>query len=103
MKPEQRLILHDNLKKKFFKRYWIKRRLISFLLKSTTTIYLLKQFIAFAGSNVIFKKGNVSSYKHRCILSGRSHAVDSKFKMSRFALRITLNDGYLNNIRRSSW
>jgi ribosomal protein S14 len=51
----------------------------------------------------IKKKKNTISIKNRCILTGRSRAVDSKFRLSRMPLKYLSLHGLMPGINKFSW
>ena len=85
--------LMDNLKRKNFIKYELKKKLIGFKKsKKINKIYL--EYINFKESS-ISSKYSFTKINNRCIISGRNYNVYNKFQYSRFKLR---KEGYLGNI-----
>jgi len=102
MKKELRLIAFDSIKRKYLRKLWLRRKIIVAFLNFSNVILLMHQSAALKLSEMVFRRAAVSFYKNRCVLTGRSHAVNSTFKMSRFAIRTAVNGGYINGLRRAS-
>jgi small subunit ribosomal protein S14 len=49
------------------------------------------------------KNSSKTRVKNRCILTGRSRAVDKNFKISRVCLRELAGSGSIPGLRKSSW
>jgi len=103
IKKEQRLLAFDNIKRSFIKRFWLKRTLIKAFLNTFAVCVLFKQRSVFCLAKNNFKKAVISFSHNRCVMSGRSVAIRTKYKVSRFTLRLLLNDGLLTNLKRSAW
>ena len=103
LKKEMRLLAFDRIKRKFLKNYWFKKKISNFILKNYTLLTITKQIASLKMSDVIFKKGACSHVRNRCLFTGRAHAVDSTYRVSRFSLRVLANGGYINSLGRASW
>lgn len=49
------------------------------------------------------RNGSKVRVKNRCIITGRSHSIYRRFKISRIALRELASMGLINGVMKSSW
>lgn len=101
-KREHHWRLVDKVKRKYYLKYEIIRRLIrTFILNKHISI-LYKTFVY-----VKFLKYTrfciLPNAKNRCILSGRTYGVMSKYKLSRFMLRLSVHKMQTHGLKRLSW
>lgn len=63
---------------------------------------IYKQLAVTSSSKIIFKLASRTFYRSRCLLSGRSKAIDSRFRVSRFGLRLLASNGLISGLTRAS-
>jgi len=102
MSRQNQLILIDNLKRKLFIKYEIKRKiLISIIynknLKNIYRYYSYFNFIKISRISLITKQ------KNRCVESGRAWSTVKFLNYSRFVFRNKSNNGNLPGFKRASW
>lgn len=89
----------------------------SFLFKKNELNYLIfKSFLNFFDINkkdklkfcsnfwfLKLKKHSFVKIKNRCLLTNSSSSVTNRYRMHRMALRLSISNGYLNGLKKSSW
>ena len=84
----------DNLKRKKFIKYEIKKLILISIKKSNKLNKLEREWIDFQLTS-ISPNVSINKINNRCLISGRNYNVLNKLKLSRFHIR---NEGYLQNI-----
>lgn len=102
-KKELRLTDHDYKRRLFFRRFWLRRVLIRSLWDTLTVALIFKQRASLAADSLYSSMGVSSLSRSRCLLTGRSHAVNLTFRASRFTLRRIANSGIVDGLSRASW
>jgi small subunit ribosomal protein S14 len=94
--------LVDKVKRKYYVKFEIIRRLIK--------TFVLNNHVSMAYKTFVYVKllkytrfCILPNAKNRCILSGRSYGVMSYFKLSRFFLRLSIHKMQTHGIKRLSW
>jgi ribosomal protein S14 len=84
----------------FYKRLYINKKSNNLKMHSSLSrdVTLPKSLI-FQNTN----KKNTISIKNRCVLTGRSRAVDKKLRISRMPLKYLSIQGFLPGINKFSW
>lgn len=92
----------DANKRKFFLKFELKRS----LLKSLKLNKITKLSNSYSASFYLLKLSKFSSKSHpkgRCIISGRSKAIDKKTGLSRFFFRKEVYKSNIPGLKRASW
>lgn len=95
-------ILFDNLKRKYFLKYEIKRLLLRSIKRSTTLPYIRRYQASYYLSTMTRSSAGTYS-SNRCVTSGRVWSVNKKTHYNRFILRTEIAKSNLPGFRRASW
>lgn len=95
-------ILLDAFRRKFFLKIELKRIILKTLIatKSNITLQMLYAYYLLIH---LPQWGHWTRTSSRCLLSGRRHGLNNRWKLSRFQLRLQADLGYLPLVRRGSW
>jgi small subunit ribosomal protein S14 len=92
----------DLLKRQLYVKYEIKYHLLKSLIFNQQLTPIVR-FYALYKLQTLVVNSSVATQINRCVLSGRSYNVLSKFKYSRFTLRQQTNVGAVVGNKRFSW
>ena len=95
-------IHRDRRREKLIQKYAERRAVLRKQLKDPTLDYDQKQ-AAQAAMDKLPRNSCSARLTRRCQISGRSHAVYRKFKLSRIALRDLALEGKIPGMTKSSW
>jgi small subunit ribosomal protein S14 len=102
MKLEEQWKLMDILKRRFYIKFELKKTLYKSLIFNKNITVILR-FYALYKLSSLQKYTSITKQNNRCVISGRSYNVLSKFKYSRFVLRSETNSGNTPGFSRISW
>ena len=94
--------LIDNLKRKLYIKYELKRIILKsfILIKNNSLIY--KTYWQYKIS-ILPKLGLYTQHNKKCLKSGRNYSIYKFFKLSRFFLRTSLIKGLFPGVKRLNW
>jgi len=95
-------IKKDIKRRKFFKKYEVKRKVLKSVIYDSNINDKEKFFTQLMLSNLP-KNSSVTRIHNRCVITGRSHGVHRKFKLSRIQIKDQLYKNNINGLRKISW
>lgn len=95
-------IQKDKRNRQLFKKTELKRITLKTLAKNSNLSPQIRHKINLQLTKMP-KNGSITRISNRCIISGRSHGVHKKFKISRILLREYINNGWIPGYKKISW
>jgi small subunit ribosomal protein S14 len=95
-------IKNDAVKRRRLLKFELKRLLLKSLKTNKYSHFSSRESAAFRLIRLA-KDTSKSSVKNRCIISGRSYALDKKIKVSRFIFRKEAYSSNIPGLKRASW
>lgn len=96
------LIVKDFKRRKYVNKLEWKKKIFKFFYHNLALNLKVRQRVYFNILN-LKKKTFSTRVKNFCILTGKSHSVYKKFKLSRMSLRESLSIAFLTGMKKSSW
>jgi small subunit ribosomal protein S14 len=92
----------DYKKRKLTSKFELKKNILNYISNSNelTDKYYLNSTLELSK---LPKNSSVTRVVNRCVVSGRSHGICSKYKLSRISLRENIINGNLMGFVKSSW
>lgn len=95
-------IKNDAVKRRYLLKFEVKRLLLKSLKTNKYSQFSNRASAAFRLIRLA-KNTSKSSAKNRCIISGRSYALDKKIAVSRFIFRKEAYTSNIPGLKRASW
>lgn len=92
----------DLLKRRFYIKFELKKTFYKSLIFNKNIKIILRLYALYKLSH-LQRYTSVTKINNRCVISGRSYNILSKFKYSRFVLRSETNQGNTVGFSRISW
>lgn len=102
MTRQEQLKLLDNLRRKTFIKYEIKKKILYSIIKNSS-LQNIYRYYAYFNFVKISRYSLITKQKNRCTETGRSWSVEKSTKYSRFVFRDKSNTGNLPGFKRASW
>ena len=99
---EEQWILIDNLKRKIFIKYELKKLICNSIIKNNSVKNTHKYFALYT-KNKINRWATLNEQNNRCFKSGRHWYTNKLTRTSRFVFRIESYSGHLPGFKRASW
>jgi len=102
MSRQEQLKLLDNLKRKVFIKYEVKKKILSSIIKNKS-LQNVYRYYAYFNFVKISRYSLITKQKNRCTKTGRAWSTVKLTNYSRFVFRNKANNGNLPGFKRASW
>nr|APW82370.1 ribosomal protein S14 [Urostyla grandis] len=102
MKRQQAWLEFEMMRRLFFLKYEMRRRLLKTMINSSQIKHMPRLHAKYLFSRLP-RLARLPQSHARCLVSGRARGVNTRYGMSRFAFRRLANGGNIANVSRGSW